>query len=105
MASNQQETKVKITVTIVIWSFATGMLAICIPIVAITHSGVILPLTLILAVSGITCTLLSSPRPQIENSPKSTSNLQELEERIVNLEAICSSNEFEIKKEFKQLDS
>jgi hypothetical protein len=38
----------KIGTTAIIWGFATGMLAICIPLVSMTGSGIILPLAVIL---------------------------------------------------------
>ena len=39
----------KIATTAIIWGFATGMLAICIPIISLTNSGIILPLAVIIA--------------------------------------------------------
>ena len=41
-----------IGITAIIWGFATGMLAICIPLVSMTESGIFLPLAVIL-VAGI----------------------------------------------------
>jgi hypothetical protein len=41
----------KIGVTAIIWGFATAMLAICIPLVNITESGIVLPLTVIIGAS------------------------------------------------------
>lgn len=42
---------VKIGSTAIIWSLATGMLAISIPIVKMTETGIILPLAVIVGVS------------------------------------------------------
>jgi hypothetical protein len=39
----------KIGATAIIWGLATGMLAICIPLVSMTKSGVILPMAVILS--------------------------------------------------------
>ncbi len=41
----------KIATTIVIWVAAAGMLAICIPLVSITKSGVILPVSVVVGVT------------------------------------------------------
>ena len=41
----------KIGSTAIIWSLATGMMAISIPLVKITHSGVVLPLAVVLGAS------------------------------------------------------
>jgi hypothetical protein len=38
----------KIGSTAIIWGFSTGMLAICIPLISMTESGVILPLSVII---------------------------------------------------------
>lgn len=42
---------VKIGSTAIIWSLATGMMAISIPIVKITETGIILPLAVVIGVS------------------------------------------------------
>lgn len=41
----------KIGSTAIIWSLATGMMAISIPIVKMTSSGIVLPLAVIIGVS------------------------------------------------------
>ena len=38
----------KIGTTAIIWGFSTGMLAICIPLISMTESGVILPLAIVI---------------------------------------------------------
>ena len=42
---------VKIGSTAIIWSLATGMMAISIPLVKITNTGIILPLAVVVGVS------------------------------------------------------
>ncbi|MFM2312579.1 MAG: hypothetical protein RLZZ04_1855 [Cyanobacteriota bacterium] len=42
---------VKIGSTAIIWSLATGMMAISIPIVKMTETGIILPLAVVIGVS------------------------------------------------------
>ena len=42
---------VKIGSTAIIWSLATGMMAISIPLVKITNTGIILPLAVVIGVS------------------------------------------------------
>lgn len=41
----------KIGATAIIWSLGAGMLAICIPLVSMTGTGIILPLSVILGVT------------------------------------------------------
>ena len=42
---------VKIGSTAIIWSLATGMMAISIPIIKMTNTGIILPLAVVIGVS------------------------------------------------------
>ena len=54
----------KIGTTAIIWSFSTGMLAICIPLVSMTDSGVILPLAVICGATVSTVVVWLSSRQQ-----------------------------------------
>jgi len=89
----------KIAAIAIIWSFATGMLAICIQLVSITKSGMILPLAVILGANWSTGIIW---RSSIQNA-ELMSNIQPLNEGVVNLEAICS-DEVENQKKLKQID-
>lgn len=89
----------KIAAIAIIWSLATGMLAICIPLVSITQSGMILPLAVIFGVNWSTRIIWCS---SIQNA-ELMSNVQPLNERVVNLEAICS-DEVEKQKKLRQID-
>jgi hypothetical protein len=89
----------KIAAIAIIWSLATGMLAICIPLVSITQSGMILPLAVILGVNWSTRIIW---RSSIQNA-ELMSNVQPLNERVVNLEAICS-DEVEKQQKLRQID-
>ena len=63
------------------------MLGICVPLVAITESGVILPLLVILGAGGGTAAVWFSP----DKSHPEESDVKALEERIINLETIYTS--------------
>ncbi|ELR97589.1 hypothetical protein [Gloeocapsa sp. PCC 73106] len=71
-----------IGMTAIIWAFATGMLAICIPLVSMTKSGLILPLTVITGstIATVVVWMSNFNRLSLRNTIKS------LEERINNLE-------------------
>lgn len=60
----------KIGSTAIIWSFSTGMLAICIPLVSMTESGVILPLTVVLGATISTVVVWLSSLPTMEDDHK-----------------------------------
>lgn len=102
---NKFGTNPKIATTAVIWVFATGMLALCIPLVAISGSGAILPLAIILGASGGTVAVWSSSSQEYKKISELNNTVKQLKERVETLEAICSSNEFDIQKKFKELES
>lgn len=51
MEQRSPEWGAKVGTTAIIWAFATAMLAISIPLVSETHSGVILPLAIVFGVT------------------------------------------------------
>ncbi|MBV9387969.1 MAG: hypothetical protein JOZ78_16220 [Chroococcidiopsidaceae cyanobacterium CP_BM_ER_R8_30] len=79
------------------------MLAICIPLVALTGSGVILPLAVLLGASGGTAVVWRSDRNR--NTFKLTNDISQLQQRIVDLETICSSDEINLQKKLEQVES
>jgi hypothetical protein len=58
----------QIATTIVIWVAAAGMLAICIPLVSITQSGVILPVSVVIGVTISTVAIWWSGMSQIRDN-------------------------------------
>ena len=64
MASQTLGKGSKIGATAIIWGFATGMLAICIPLVSMTESGIILPMAVILGATASTVVVWLSSGPQ-----------------------------------------
>ncbi len=99
-------TSPKIAVTAIIWGFGTGMLAICIPLVALTRNSAILPLAVILGASGSTVVVWrsSEKRQQSGNISELTNSVKQLSERVESLEVICSSEGLDIQKRLKQLE-
>ena len=91
----------KVVATAIIWSLATGIMAICIPLVKISESGFILPLTVIIGVSISTVAIwLSDNRKAI----KSSNNFQQIEERIRVLETISNIEDLDIKGKLSRPD-
>lgn len=75
-----------IGITAIIWAFATGMLAICIPLVSMTKSGLILPMTVIVGASIGTIVVWITNFSQL----RMKNNLKTLEERIAKLETVST---------------
>ncbi len=79
-----QNNGAKVGATAIIWSLATGIMAICIPLVKISESGVILPLAVIIGLSISTVAIwLSGNQKIIESANK----FQDIEKRIKELES------------------
>ena len=88
------EQNAKIKATSSIWALATGMLGICIPLVAITESGIILPLAVILGASISTLGIWNKfGKGKDRALQAATQQTQALEERVRTLEAIVTSEE------------
>ncbi len=92
----------KVYATRVIWGWATAMLAICIPLVDETDSGLWLPLAVIVAAGGATTAVWMSPHLRQRHAPQ---HVRSLEQRVEVLEAICSRAELDISQQFEDLQA
>ncbi|NHC37681.1 hypothetical protein [Scytonema millei] len=93
---------IRVAATSKIWAFATGMLAICIPLSSVTRSGPILPLA---AIAGAATGTYFVWRDDNKYKSLTNSDPKQLEQRIANLETIVSDREFELERKIKQLES
>ncbi|UFP92729.1 hypothetical protein [Gloeobacter morelensis] len=105
-AALEKDVRVKATSTI--WGCATGMLAICIPLVSIAGDGPALLLPLAVAVGAAVATaFVWKSQPIVggaEISLPAVLRLRQLEERIANLETIALSGEEALKARYRQLE-
>lgn len=100
MENSREKNGIKVGTTAIIWGFATGMMAICIPLVSITHSNILLPLTVIL---GATISTIVVWRNSREKVIESLDNFSQIEQRVKDLETICSSKNFEANNKSQDL--
>ena len=92
MTSKPLEESSKVRATSAIWGCAIGMLGVCIPIIAITESGILLPFLVALSASGGTAAVWFSPdKRQREEDTRLVQRMKMLEERVVDLETIYIS--------------
>lgn len=91
MTRNSTESDPKVRATAAIWGCAVGMFGICIPLVAITKSGVLLPLLVMLGAGGGTVAVWYAPDKRQREEISLTQTVKALEERVVNLETIYTS--------------
>ena len=102
--AHKPEKDIRVAATSRIWAFATGMLAICIPLTAVTRSGAILPIIVISGATVGTVTVWRRSDNQLK-TPLSTNTIKQLEQRVANLEIICSSQELDLQNKIKHLEA
>ena len=91
MSQQSTEKNPKVRATSTIWGCAIGMLGVCIPLVAITESGILLPLLVIFSAGGGTAAVWFAPDKKRLEDTHLTQNVKGLEERVMNLETIYTS--------------
>ncbi len=99
---SEPEKDIRIAATHKIWSYATGMLAICLIFAPASYS-MILALAVVAGAAGTTVYIWHSDKKSKESLPPS--QLQQIEERLANLETIASSNDWNLQIKLKQLES
>lgn len=91
MGHKSLEKHPKVQATESIWALAIGMFGICIPLVAITESGMILPILVALSAGGGTAAVWLAPDKRKQEEADLAQTVQALEDRIINLETIYVS--------------
>lgn len=92
MNDRSSKSSPKVQATSAIWGCAIGLLGVCIPLVAITESGIILPLLVAFSAAGGTAAVWLSPdKRQREKEAHLAQRMKALEERVIDLETIYIS--------------
>lgn len=92
--SIEKQKDFRVIATICIWVSSIFLLLACVPILALTENGILLPLTLLIAVATGTVAIWCFGKPKSSENDK---NLQALQSRIENLEAIAGIMDFDKK--------
>ncbi|MBL1178393.1 hypothetical protein [Pantanalinema sp. GBBB05] len=91
MRHQSTERDPRVRATAAIWGCAIGMFGICIPLTAITNSGVVLPLLVLLGAGGGTAAVWLAPNKRQQAEIHLAQTVKALEERVMNLETIYTS--------------
>lgn len=91
MSNSATEKNPKVQATAAIWGCATGMFGICIPLVAITKSGILLPLLVVLGAGAGTAAVWLAPDKRRSEEIRLVQMVEAVEERVTNLEVIYTS--------------
>ena len=100
----EEHQDVRVAATSRIWGIAVGMLAICIPLSAVTKSGPILPLATLTGAAVGTAAVWRSDDKKSKSNSLPQQKVELLEQRIANLETIVSSEDFDLRMKIKQLE-
>ena len=90
-SDNSQDLRLKATSKI--WSLAVAMLAICIPLSAVTRSGPLLPLAVVVGTSVGTASIWKESTEELTSDSQKLEKIKQLEARIADLETIITSEE------------
>jgi hypothetical protein len=83
---------IRLPATSIIWGFAMGMLAICLPLSNDTDRGVVISIGIVSAATVSTVGIWRSSDKKSATSIEPPEPIKELQERIANLEMIATSN-------------
>lgn len=90
---------IKVDATAIVWGCAIAIVAICKPIIFTSSGGFILPLAVIFGASSSTAVIWGKNK---QKSLESSDNLQQLEQRIRDLETICTREELNFADKLEQ---
>lgn len=96
----EQFTDIRLTATQKIWSYATGMLALCL-IFSPARNNIILPIIIVSGAAGGTAFVWRSSKSQY-SFPEN--KVQQIEQRLANLETIVGNDELDLQMKIKQLE-
>lgn len=84
---------IRLAATSKIWSLAIGMFAICIPLSAVTRSGPILPLAVVVGTTLGTASVWRASTEESISDRQTSDKIKHLESRVADLETIITSEE------------
>jgi hypothetical protein len=100
-----QPEDIRVTATTKIWGLTVGILAICVPLSAVTRSGPIIPLAAIAGAGIGTVAVWRSDDKKYQNKVLSPEQVELLEHRLANLETIVSGEDYDLRMKIKQLEA
>lgn len=99
---SEQFKDIRVTTTQKIWSYATGMMALC--LIFAPHKNTIVPPIIVATGAAVsTAFVWRSDKNSKESLP--SERLQQIEERLANLETIAGTSDLDLQARIKQLES
>jgi hypothetical protein len=100
-----QPEDIRVSATTKIWGLTVAILAICVPLSAVTRSGAIIPLAAIGGAAIGTVAVWQKDEKKYQNQALSPQQVELLEERIADLETIVSGDDFDLRMKIKRLQA
>ncbi|MBW4478377.1 MAG: hypothetical protein KME54_16325 [Tolypothrix brevis GSE-NOS-MK-07-07A] len=97
-----QPEDIRVSATTKIWGLTVAILAICVPLSAVTRSGAIIPLAAIGGAAIGTVAVWRSDK-KYQNQVLSPQQVELLEQRIADLETIVSGDDYDLRMKMKRL--
>ncbi len=97
--------EIKVAATTKIWGLTVGMLALCIPLSAVTRSGPLIPLAALGGATASTLAIWRSDEKKAKAPYLSGQSIELLAQRIANLETIVSSDDSDLHQKIQRLES
>ncbi|HEY9853936.1 MAG TPA: hypothetical protein V6D28_30990 [Leptolyngbyaceae cyanobacterium] len=97
----EQFKDIRLTATQKIWSYATGMLALCL-IFSPARNNIILPIVIVGGAAGATAFVWRDRKPVYSLAKN---KIQQIEQRLANLETIVGNDDLDLQNRIKQLES
>lgn len=97
---------VRLSATAIIWGCATGMLAICLPLTNEPHQGnqgTIVSLAILAAATASSVSVWKYSNKGSQPSLDTSEHIRQLQERIIDLEAIASSDRLDWQRQTEPL--
>ncbi|MBW4559800.1 MAG: hypothetical protein KME32_01370 [Mojavia pulchra JT2-VF2] len=101
----KQSQDARVAATSQIWGITVGIIALCIPLSAVTRSGFILPLAAIGGAAAGTAAVWRSDEKKSRIEFLQQQKIELLEQRIANLETIVSSDDFDLHMKINKLEA
>lgn len=98
-----EQKDIRVAATSSIWGFGVAIMAISIPLVGITRNAII-PLAAIGGATIGTVAVWRSDSKKYQNQALPAQQVELLEERIANLEAIISGSDYDLQMKLRQLE-
>lgn len=100
-----EDENARVKASFFVWGCATGMMAISIPLTALSGSGALIPLGVLAAAATASWKIWQLPSTRPDPASPVERRAKQLEERLSNLETIVLREDLDLKAKLTHLDA